>query len=236
MLLISLGAILFLGLRSHPEAMPFEGTAAGAFKEGLQVGYNTLDLIASFIFAPMVMTHFLANGKESSSKEVFNKMIKASVIAAGLLSAMYVGLTYVASYYTPLLPAGHKPEERLSEIAILLLGSKGALVSCIAVSMACLTTAIPLVSICADYIRVDIMKDSRKDTIAPLIATLVISCMIANLGFMGIANMLSPVLKILCPGLIVLSLQNMAYKLYEVQVPRVPVFATFAFSTLAHVI
>jgi len=235
MLLLSLGAILVIGFWNLPELNPVALSGTEAFSNGLKVGYNTLDLIASFIFAPLVLSHFTAKASmdnASERKAVFGKMLKASLFAAGLLSLMYIGLTYVASYYTPFLDA-HRPEERLSAISLLLLGPHGALIACLAVAMACLTTTIPLVLIFAQYMQKDLMG-GKVGIVLPLIATLAMSAALANLGFMGIANMLSPILQILCPGLIVLSLFNLFHKLYETRVPRIPVFATFAISTIGY--
>ncbi len=238
LLLICLCAILVIGFYNHPDPQVVSLTGGQAFYNGLGVGYNTLDLIASFIFAPLVLSHFTTgadNDDAQARKTVFKKMLKASLLAATLLSIMYIGLTFVASYYTPLLDAAHLPEERLSAIALFLLGPHGALIACIAVAMACLTTAIPLVSIFANYLREDLMG-GKGGALLPLIATLVFSVMLANIGFMGIANMLSPVLQILCPGLIVLSIFNIFHKLWETRVPKLPVFATFAFSAIGHLL
>lgn len=237
-LLLSLGAILILGFLSHPEPKIVDLNNSEAFFSGIKVGYNTLDLIASFIFAPLVLSHFIMNGESFSTQvgklDIFKKMVKASLLAAGLLCSMYIGLTYISSYYTPVLGEGIKPEERLSAISMYLLGPYGALISCLAVAMACLTTAIPLVSIFADYMKKDIIGD-KIGNIVPLLLTLAISSIIANLGFMGIANLLSPILQVLCPGLIVLSVLNIMHKLFETRVPRIPVFATFAISTVSYV-
>ncbi|MBS4169172.1 branched-chain amino acid transport system II carrier protein [Parachlamydia sp. AcF125] len=236
-LLGSLGMILFLGFQNPPPAAASPLSPSEAFSEGLRVGYNTLDLIASFIFAPFVMSHFIGMdyGQDPlmARREVFKQMVKASLLAAGLLSVMYVGLTYVAAFYTPILEAGHAPEERLSAIAMYLLGSKGAFVACLAVAMACLTTAIPLVSICGEYIKKDLLK-GRGGEILPLVITLLISGVIANLGFTGIANMLSPILVVLCPGLIVLSVLNIIYKLYDKAWTNTPVFAAFGISMCSY--
>lgn len=235
-LLICLGVILVLGFMNHPDPQLTGLSDRQAFFNGLSVGYNTLDLIASFIFAPLVLSHFQMDNsldEYSSRKTVFKKMVKSSLLAAGLLSAMYIGLTYVASFYTPVLNSGHAPEERLSQISLHLLGPYGALIACIAVAMACLTTAIPLVSICGDYIREDLLKE-KVGNLIPLILTLAISITIANLGFIGIANMLSPILHILCPGLIVLSILNILSKLYEIRTRKTPVFAAFAISTIGY--
>ncbi|PJD97487.1 MAG: hypothetical protein CK425_02345 [Parachlamydia sp.] len=236
-LLLSLGAILLLGFINHPTPEVMSIAPTEAFVNGLNVGYNTLDLIASFMFAPFVLSHFMRKQEDlnplSARKEIFAQMLKASLLAAGLLSAMYVGLTYVASYYTPLLAEGHLPEERLSGIAMHLLGTQGAFISCLSIAMACLTTAIPLTSICGEYIKQDLLKGKGGD-VFPILLTLGISGAIANLGFTGIANMLSPILQILCPGLIVLSILNIIYKLYDRKLTRVPVFAAFGISTLGH--
>lgn len=236
-LLLSLGSILVIGFWNPPEAAANSSTHGEAFRGGLNVGYNTLDLIASFIFAPMVLSHFRQENSIDNPVEarraMFKKMFKACVIAASILSIMYVGLTYVASFYTPFLTPGHAPEARLSEISLYLLGPKGAFMSCVAVSMACLTTAIPLTSICADYIKGDLMK-GRGGNVLPLLITLGLTGAIANLGFGGIASMLSPILHILCPGLIVLSVLNIIYRLYEVRPRKTPVFAAFGLSTLAY--
>jgi len=240
MLLLSLGAILVLGFWSHPEQVSVPFSRYDAFTEGLKVGYNTLDLIASFLFAPLVLFHFVANSEEQDTiaarRSAFKKMVQASLIAAGLLSVMYIGLTYVSSFYTPLLDTTHQPEERLSLISMLLLGPYGALVSCIAVALACLTTAIPLAKISADYIKDDLLKSKSEGSLVPLLITLGISCAMANLGFMGIAKVIGPVLQILCPSLIVLSVLNIMHKLYETRISRVPVYATFAISTIGHVL
>lgn len=237
LLLVCLFAIVAIGLYNHPEQPAVAMGSSEAFSSGIKVGYNTLDLIASFMFAPLVLAHFTGGSLNTpeDKKIVFVKMVKACFFAAGLLSAMYIGLTYVASYYTPYLDPAHLPEERLSAISLHLLGPTGALISCLAVSMACLTTAIPLVSIFATYMKEDLMG-GKGGVILPILATLAISVLLANAGFMGIAAMLSPILQILCPGLIVLSIFNIFHKLFETRVPKLPVFATFGFSILGHVV
>lgn len=234
-LLLCLGCILVLGFINPPIAHAIPWTPGEAFSQGLHVGYNTLDLIAAFIFAPLVLGHFMIEKEAMTSfayrQEIFSKMLKASLLAAGLLSAMYVGLTYVASFYTQVLPPNHLPEERLSAIAQYLLGPVGAFFACLSVAMACLTTAIPMVSICADYIQQDLLP-RNQGVLLPLGITLVISIGVANLGFIGIANMLSPILNILCPSLIVLSISNIINKMYEIRTRKAPIFLTFALSTV----
>ncbi len=237
-LLLALGAILVLGFLNPPAPATTAYSHRESFFYGLNVGYNTLDLIASFIFAPLVLSYFVADQKDASSPEskrrVFKKMVKACLIAGFLLAAMYVGLTYLASFYTPVLDP-HAPEERLAVISRHLLGPSGALFSCVAVSLACLTTAIPIAIISADYIHKDFMRSKGSIHVAIMIS-LGLSTVVANIGFMGIAKMLSPILQILCPGLIILSVLTILHKLYEMRMRRSPVFAAFAISLVSYLV
>jgi branched-chain amino acid:cation transporter, LIVCS family len=235
LLLISLGAILVMGFINPPAAISVDMTNEASFFYGLNVGYNTLDLIASFIFAPLVLSYFISEEKTHEAKrQTFKKMLKACLLAGGLLAGMYVALTYIASFYTPVLET-HAPEERLAAISRHLLGSNGALLSCLAVSMICLTTAIPITAVSADYIHKDFMRGKGSIKLAILIS-LGLSMAVANLGFMGIAMMLSPVLQILCPGLIILSVLTILHKLYEMRMRRSPVFAAFALSFVSYLV
>lgn len=237
-LLLALGSILVLGFLHPPPQASVSITEKHAFLYGLNVGYNTLDMIASFIFAPLVLSYFVAGGQASPSadsrRQIFKKMIKACMLAGALLAAMYIGLTYLASFYTPVLPE-HAPEERLGVISRFLLGPSGALFSCIAVSMACLTTAIPISIISAEYIHKDFMRSKGSLNFA-IIISLTLSMLVANLGFMGIANMLSPILQILCPGLIILCILNILHKLYEMRMRKAPIYAAFAISLVSYIV
>lgn len=235
-LLLTLGLIIVFGLFGHPAPQSVSMTPRETLFKGLNVGYNTLDLIASFIFAPLVLSYFRTEKRmietQETSKKLFKKMIKACAIAGFLLSAMYVCLTYIASYYISSLPP-HAPEERLAAISMYLLGSKGAFFSCLAVSLSCLTTAIPISVISAEYIQAQFLK-SKGSLSLPLMTSLGLSAIVANLGFMGIAQMLSPVLQIICPGLIILCIFSILHKLYEMRMRRIPIFTAFALSLLGY--
>lgn len=238
LLLIVMGSILVTGFFHPHETFYVNVSKKEAFFNGLNVGYNTLDLIASFIFAPLVLTYFKNEESSSASQSLhqsFKKMIKASFLAAFLLAMMYIGLTYVSSYYTPILSQPHQPEERLACISYHLLGPIGALFSCVAVALSCLTTAIPISIISADYIHKDLLKGKGSLYIATIIS-LGISAAMANIGFMGIAKFLSPILNILCPGLIILSILNIFHKLYEMRMRKMPVYLAFALSTISYLV
>ncbi len=229
LLLLCLCFLFIMGFSHPPQPISAGIPPLDAFTLGLRVGYNTLDLIASFFFAPLILAHF---SKEKNPKILFKRALQTSIISALLLSSMYFGLTHLASLYTPYLPF-HLPEERLREIATLLIGSKGGVVASLAIVLACLTTAIPLVAIFADYIRNSVGKENIGK-VPSILVVLSISAIIANLGFTGIANMLSPILQILCPGLIVLSILNILHKLYDMKTAKTPVYTAFFLSMLGY--
>ena len=231
LLLISLGGILLVGFFFAPDPQICEKAPLLAVKEGLFIGYNTMNLIAAFLFAPLVLNHFC--GEQTTQRQAFKKMIQASVIAIGLLGLIYTGLTFMGSFYTPLLPA-HSPEERFGFLAQFILGPWGACFSCLTIALACLTTAIPLVTISAEYIRTDLLKG--KGGYLGLFLTLAISGVIAHLGFMGIAAFLSPILQIIYPGMIVLSVLNIGTVLYQMKPTKLPIYAAFGISTVGYLL
>ncbi len=213
LLLIALGVIMVRGLMNHPPA-PISNLSTGAsFFTGLKMGYCTLDFIASFLFAELVIEKLQRNAAhltpEEARRDVVNHFLKASLIAAGLLGVIYGCLAFIAAYHMPLLPAHLRPEELLGALAIHLLGAKGALVAALAVTMACLTTAVALTLSCAEWLQQDVFKN-RVRIFGPAILTLLCSYLLANLGFTRFMGLLSPILFWGCPFLIVLSLVNIA--------------------------
>jgi branched-chain amino acid:cation transporter, LIVCS family len=235
-MLLTMGAILIIGFWSPPTQNVVELPAGETFLFGLNSGYNTLDLIASFIFAPLVFSYFkhdeTTSDKELAKRHVYKKMSASCIIAGLLLGGMYLGLTFLASYYTPYLPV-HRPEERLGLIALKLLGTSGAFISCIAIALSCLTTAIPITAVVADYIKKEFLPD-KTPVLLPIGAILLVSTFLANIGFMGIAEMLTPILQILCPPLTVLSVLNILNKLYAIEVRKSLVYITIALSVAAY--
>jgi len=227
-LLLSLTALLYFGLTEPSALNPVSPTASNSFFEGLLGGYNTMDLIAAFLFATVVLPHFKKEAI-SQGRSVLQKILYSSLIAAGLLFLTYVGLATVSAMHGWSLESSIPHEELLAAIATKLLGPRGALLAAMAVITACLTTAMTLSSIFAEYLQKDLLKQKIGVTQA-LALTLLITTLFANLGFSGIAAFLGPILQICYPGLIVLTLFNILHHFYGVRTVKLPVFATFACS------
>lgn len=233
--LISLAALVALGLTGISSTSPEHPPAWDSFMQGFIGGYNTMDLIAAFLFATVILPHFQKEAQlenpEQNKRVILRKMFFASLIAASLLLLTYIGLSWISSYHSWTLDASYRPEELLGAIAFKVLGPIGGGIAAIAVVMACLTTAITLVSIFADYLQKDLCKEKIHPTVA-LIGTLFAAMLFANLGFGGILAFLGPILQVVYPGLILLSVLNILYSLYGFQKVKIPVFAVFALALI----
>ncbi len=228
-LLISLACLFTSGI-IYPGATPtFEVHPWDSFMQGLLGGYNTMDLIAAFLFATVVLPHF--QNEVNSEKALNQKVLFTSLIAASLLLVTYIGLSYIACAHAPTLNCGS--EELLGQIAKKLLGPVGGFIAAIAIVTACLTTAITLTLIFADYLSKDLCKE-KIQPIASLTVTLLISTVFANLGFKGISLLLGPILEICYPGLIVLTVLNIIYYKTGFKAIKLPVFLTFAASAILY--
>ena len=227
-LLLSLAALLYFGLTEPSALNPVSPPASSSFFEGLLGGYNTMDLIAAFLFATVVLPHFKKEAI-TQGRSVLQKILYSSLIAASLLFFTYVGLATVSSMHGWSLESSIPQEELLAAIATKLLGPTGALLAAMAVITACLTTAMTLSSIFAEYLQRDLLKQKIGSTQA-LALTLLVTTLFANLGFSGIASFLGPILQICYPGLIFLTLLNILHHFYNVKTVKLPVFVTFACS------
>lgn len=229
-LLLSLGALIFFGWISGTAMESSAEPATSSFFKGLIGGYQTMDLVAAFLFATVVLPHFQKDGE---GRVPLKKIFFSSGIAASLLLLSYIGLAIVSAYHGAALAPDCPPEQLLSAIATRLLGPAGGCIAAIAVLTACLTTAMTLASIFADYLHKDVCKRKIGDKSA-LIATLVVATLFANLGFSGIAAFLGPILQVAYPGLILLTVLNLLHALYGQQMVKLPVFAAFVGSAVVY--
>ncbi len=237
-LLLALAALLFFGLAKGASMNPTAPAAGESFLAGLLGGYNTMDLIAAFLFATVILPHFqneiALEQPAERNRALFKKMFFSSLIAASLLFFTYVGLGLISAHHGWTIDPSYPSEQLLSAIAFKVLGRFGTLLASITMVTACLTTAISLATIFADYLRKDLCKEKISPTLA-LIITLIISMLFSNLGFGGIAAFLGPILQIVYPGLILLTVLNLLHSLYGYQMVKSPVFLTFTISAIAYI-
>lgn len=236
-LLFSLFIIIALAFYLGSPAPASEFTAGTAFFEGFKEGYQMMDLVAAFFFSSVVIS-CLEQEKVPHEQKNYKQMVfltlKASIVGASLLAICYFGFCFAASYYSRELASVSK-DQLLGALAMNVLGPNAALVALVAVALACLTTAIALAAVFAEFIQNDLTK-GKIGYIPALIITLIITYFISTLKFHGIAAFLVPILQVSYPALIILSILNIAYKLHHFKPVKVPVLVVFLLSLISYVI
>ncbi len=231
LLLAAIAAIAFFSVRDSSsvslvkEASLLHGTGGwDAFKNGFIQGYQTLDLLAAFFFSAFIIDHL----KSVKTQDVCGSklFLRSALIGAGILSGVYLVLVLLGSLYAPLLQ-GALPQQMLGKIAIKSLGSFGAPVLCVLVVLACFTTAIVLVSLFAEFLRKEIFKEKIESRLSILI-TLGIGFLVSILGFGGIAKILGPVVEVIYPALIVMTVVNIGHKCWGLKNSHWPITFTLA--------
>lgn len=230
-LLMSLLVFVFFGLATLPPRLDTISSQFQTFWIGLVGGYNTMDLIAAFLFATVILPHFQNQPIPGNSRPFFRQLLPSVLIAASLLLLTYIGLCLVSSRYdwgsSPDLAA----EQMLSTIAVKLLGGLGGLIASIAVITACLTTAITLTTIFASYLQNDLLQGKISPS-AALSLTLISTTLFSSLGFEGLAIFLGPILQIVYPCLILLTFLNLFYFFTEWKAVKAPVILAFISSLI----
>lgn len=229
-LLTSLIAIIILGFFTPSQVQTMDKTGLSLFWKGLSEGYNTMDLLAAFFFSTMIIKILQMRRQEGCIKTT---AYKASIFGAFLLALIYIGFSYLASSHGHDLSLLQK-DELLAAITLKIAGNGGGFLVCISIALACLTTAIALISAFADFIQKELF-DEKISYKAILAGSLVMTFCISTLEFNGISQFLGPILEISYPALIVLTIFNILHRTMNLQIVKLPVFLTFAVS-LAHYI
>lgn len=209
--ILLLVSIIFVGFATYPEVanLKSEYTSGALFMHGLTEGFNTMDLIGSFFFAPVIAASLI----QKENDEGVNKFLfKACMIGAILLATVYIGFCLLASTYASEL-VGIPPDRLLGAIAIKVLGPLGGILVSATVAITCLTTAIALIASFTTFIHKEVLSE-RINYIPILLGTLAVTFVIATLGFSGIASFVGPALEMLYPILIALTLYNLVYHFF----------------------
>lgn len=232
-LLIAIATIVYFGISEGFLPDYSESSGWDALKNGFFQGYQTMDLLAAFFFSKFVIKQLYSKFPANTDEKVMLKVFfKASLFGGGILSAVYCALVLLGWIYAPILLLV-PPQEMLGIIAKETLGPMAAPCFCVAVIFACLTTAIVLASLFADFLRTEVTKNKIGNK-AALLITLTIGFLVSTLEFAGIARFLGPLLETIYPALIVLTVLNIAYKYWAMRASHWPftlaIAAKFFFS------
>jgi LIVCS family branched-chain amino acid:cation transporter len=222
--IILLSLIIFAGFFATPMVPHTNFSSSESFWMGLFEGYGTLDLLVAIFLAKIIFAGLDKSLFDNRRKLLFD-LFKAGCVGAFLLGIIYAGFMLTSSYHG-LSVAAVSRDQLIFALGDFLLGRFGILAS-ITVAVACMTTAIALTAVFADYVSTDLFKGKVSYKVA-VIGSVFVVCCIANLGFEGIMkHFIVPVAFMCYPALIMLAVLNIAYKLFNFKPVKIPVFLTF---------
>lgn len=184
-------------------AAPVGAYETDAFAAGFLEGYNTMDALAGLAFGIIVVDAIRRLGVTEPGQ------VAKSTVGAGVFSALLMGLIYVlvavmAAQSRGLFEPAANGGEALAQIAQHYFGSAGALILAATVTVACLKTAVGLVTSCGETFVQMFPRGPRYPVWA--VGFCLFSFAIANLGLDAILAWTAPVLMFLYPLSIVLIL------------------------------
>lgn len=166
---------------------------------GILSGYQTMDLIAGLFFASAIMG-YLGSSSQQNPRSWLIEGLLACAVGASLLTLMYAGFMHLGAQFSGSL-GDLPPEKLLPTIAHLAFGQSANVVFGGVIVISCMTTAVALTSCWLDFwTKAGIPRNPL------LLTTLIITAGVALMGFAKIVAFLSPLLEIIYPGLIGLTL------------------------------
>lgn len=204
LILVILGIMKYANHASHVATTAYQ---TNPFGEGILAGYNTLDALAAVAFCVVGIQAFKQMGF-SSKQEYFKTISLVGVFTTIGFSVLYVGLGYLGNKFpVPEAILANKDSNIgayiLSESAHQIFGEFGRWFLAVLVILTCFTTTVGLISATASYFAQRFAKLSYTFYAT---AVTIIGFGIANIGLNMIIQYSIPVLMILYPITIALTI------------------------------
>ena len=184
---------------------------SGAFSTGLLEGYNTMDALAGLAFGIIVVNVIRSLGiKESGA--VAKNTIKAGVFSSLLMALIYVLVAVVGAQSRGVFPVAANGGETFAIVSEYYFGKPGQIILALIFAVACLKTAIGLVTSCGETFE-KIFPNGPSYRVWAVIFSL-LSFLIANVGLDAIIAYSLPVLMFLYPLAVTLILLTLCGKLF----------------------
>ncbi|MTD39978.1 branched-chain amino acid transport system II carrier protein [Erwinia sp. CPCC 100877] len=165
------------------------------FFKGFTEGYNTLDALASLAFGIIIVSTIRGMGVEKPN-DIAKDTIKSGAVSVILMGVIYTLLSYMGTMSLGKFPLSENGGIALAQIANYYLGDFGSLLLALIVVLACLKTAIGLITACAETFS-DLFP--QKSYAFYITIASILPCLFANIGLTNIIQFSVPVLMFLYP-------------------------------------
>ena len=179
-------------------------TKVHTFTKSVVEGYNTMDALASIVFAPIVIKSLIEKGYEN---DIRRKTVQVILVAATGLVLVYLSLTYLGATSTESHNDINSRVQLLIILARSILGSFGKYILAAIIVLACFTTSVGLTSSISDmFTKIFDDKISYNTT---AIIVIIISIILSMVGVDGIINLTMPLLTFIYPIVLVMIILNL---------------------------
>ncbi|MDY3012207.1 MAG: branched-chain amino acid transport system II carrier protein [Clostridiales Family XIII bacterium] len=169
--------------------------------DGINAGYQTMDVLAALAFGIIIVKTVTEKGY-TDTRLKYKVVCNSSLIAALGLLLVYCGLTYLGAAASTFYNLDVNRSQLIIDIIEHLMGKTGVVVLGIVVALACLTTAVALVSASADYFSQ--LSKGKLGYKSLTIAICLFSAFAANFGIDQIVTIAQPILSLIYPGALTL--------------------------------
>lgn len=205
-LLVALGVLIVKGIMSPLGEISSAPMIQGVFGEGVKQGYQTMDALGAVALSTVVITS-LVNKGYTEEKQKIQLTMKAGFVAAVGLVLVYGGLTYLGATVSKIYGQDVVQTSLIVQITASLLGQPGKVILAIIVGLACLTTAIGLVSATAQYFEKLTNGKLKYEMIVTVVC--IFSAIVSNFGVSSIIKFSGPILTIIYPATVVLVIMTL---------------------------
>ena len=197
-LLIGLLVLIVLGVVNPIGPVPDRVLVDSVVITGIEAGYQTMDVLAAILFGIIILKSAESKGYTQRRDQV--KVVAGAAIVAGIaLLVVYLGLTYLGVTTSRFFDLTVQRTFLMVSIVRNLLGTPGVWLFSLIVALACITTAVALVSSAADFFS-SLLKVSYTKM---ALAVCVFSAAAANFGLDTIVSIAAPVLNVVYPPTLV---------------------------------
>ena len=211
---VLLAALLVLGGAAAFAPAGEIGQVADSYREapfvqGFLQGYLTMDTLGALVFGIVIATAIRDRGVSAAALVTRYSEI-AGVIAACGLSLVYLALFYLGATSQGIAGEAQNGVQVLTAYVQHSFGTSGSLLLAVVITLACLTTAVGLLTACGEFFS-NLLPVSYRTVV---VVFGVFSLLVANQGLTQLISVSIPVLVGLYPLAIVLVALSLADRLW----------------------
>ena len=192
-----------------PVGVANEAYAQAPLAKGFLEGYLTMDALGALVFGIVIATAIRDRGVTDASLVTRYSVIAVLIAALGL-ALVYLSLFYLGATSQSIAAGGENGGKILTLYVQQNFGTPGNLLLAVVICLACLTTAVGLMTACGEYFS-ELLGTSYRWTAT---AFVLVSLVVSNQGLNQLISVSVPVLVGLYPLAIVLVALSLADRLW----------------------